>query len=183
MSEQEIYDRRAMISRGVVHAVDDTSALQQVTVETHKGITRSGVEVYSPWGLVSVPPAGAEAVVLQVEGDPGDCIALPASHATARAGGAAEGTAGISDHGGNRMLVLPDGSVEIVSATKIILQVGEVTLLVNASGITLTTPTGTMTMAGTGVTFSQPVSIENELTVTGAVHGTADTALVADALK
>lgn len=160
MSEQDIYNQRAMIARGVVSAVNDNGALQTLDVQTHDGVLRSGVEVYGPWGLVSVPPDGAETVVLQVGGDPADSIALVASHASARAGGAAPGTIGIADHGGNRMLVLPGGKIEIVSATSLTLSVQGMTLTVDASGITIV----------------GPVTLSGDLTVSGAIHGTADAA-------
>ncbi len=182
MSESEIYDRRAMISRGVVLAVDDSGAMQTLTVQTHTGVIRTGVEVYAPYGQVSVPPAGAEVAVLQVGGDAGDCIALPASHASARAGGADPGTCGWADAGGNRVIIKPDGSVEIVSATQVKMQVGDCTFLLTSAGLTLTTPDGTTTFGASGVTFSQPVTMTQDLTVNGAIHGTADKAKVAGSI-
>ncbi len=171
MSDELALDARAGMVRGVVLAVNDGAPLQTVDVQTHDGVVRSAVEVVLPWGLVSSAPGGAIALLAAVGGDPADMMALGVAHPGARAGGAAAGTVGLADAGGNRVLVRPGGIAEVVVATRINLVVQGVTLEVTPAGITMTGTGATLSMDATGVT------ITGTLTVTGPIHGTADAAL------
>jgi len=151
-NEHQVYDARGMLVRGEVLAIDDSTPLQTIDVKTHDGVVRAGVEVPQMWGAVSVAPKGAVAVLALIGGDPADAMALSVTHPGARAGGAASGTLGWCDNGGNRMLILPGGAIEIVAATSITLTVGGTSLQITPAGVTIT----------------------GDLTVTGAIHGTAD---------
>lgn len=155
MSEPEVYDQRGSLVRAVVLATDDATPLQTIVAQPHDGVTVSSVEVVLPWGVVSVAPPGAIAVLAAIGGDPADRMALGVVHPGARAGGAPAGTCGWADAGGNRMLILPGGLVEIVAATSVTVTVGGVSWQITPAGVTIT----------------------GELTVTGAIHGTADSAL------
>jgi phage gp45-like len=160
MSDEQVYDLRSTLLRGVVKAVNDGGPLQTIDVEIHDGDVRSSVEVAMPYGMVSVPPAGAIVLLGAVGADPADLMAIAVLHPGARAGGATGSTCGWADAGGNRMVILPDGTVEIASATSITLTVGGTVLSITGAGVTIT----------------------GSLTVTGPIHGTADVADVAHAM-
>jgi phage baseplate assembly protein V len=166
-SEETVYDLRQVVRLAVVKTVDDGTALQQVDVQPHDSDIRTGVEVMLPWGLVSVPPAGAITVLLAVGGDPAHVVALPPTHPGARPGKAPAGTIGLADAGGNRVLIKPGGVIEVVAATTVQLVVQGNTLTIDENG---------MRMNGMLSVDPNGVHITGTLTVDGPIHGTADMA-------
>ena len=169
--EDQVYDQRATVVRGTVSAIDDDATLQTVDITTHKGVTRASVEVATPYGFVSVAPPGAIALVAAIGGDPADLMAIAVIHPGARAGKAAPGTVGLVDAGGNRVLILPGGTIEVVAATVANVVVQGTTLQVGPNGVNVIVQGATLAFDAAGVT------IPGTLTVGGAIHGTADHAL------
>jgi phage gp45-like len=165
-------DVRALTVRGVVLAVNDGTALQTADVQTHDGVVRSELEVATPYGFSSVPPSGANAVLVAIGADPGDMMVLALWHPGARLGGLAPGESALWDAGGNRVAVRQGGTVEVVAATSVRLVVQGTTLEATAAGVTITGP----------VTIKGDARITGALTVDGAIHGTADAADVAHAM-
>jgi phage gp45-like len=107
------------ILRGVVLAVNDSGGIQTVDVETHPDVVRTGVPVFSAYGFSAVPPAGSVTLLLAVDGDPGNLVALPATLPGARQGDAAAGEVAFADGQGNRVVIRQGGIAEVVAATKI----------------------------------------------------------------
>jgi len=144
MNGEDASTTRGQIVRGVVHRVDDTTGMQQLDVETHEGVVRSGVEVLMPYGLASTPAAGGLTVLLAVGGDQGDMIALPQASG-ARFGGMAPGEVAIYDDGGNRIHLRAGGVIELVAATEIKAMVGGTIVSITAAGVAIT---GDLTVSG-----------------------------------
>ena len=129
---------RGLSVRAVVQGIADAGEVQTIVVETHDGVVRSDVEVLAPFGISSVPPEGAIAVLLALGGDQGDMVALPLPCPSARFGGLAAGETVVHDAAGNRLHFRNGGLVEVHASTSMAVKVGGTELLVEASGVTIT---------------------------------------------
>jgi phage gp45-like len=149
---EQIYDARGNTVQGVVLSVDDTGQAQTITVQTHSGITRTGIEVQSIFGFASMPPIqGAVVNLLAIGGDPGQYIALPLCNPSFRYGGMAPGDGGcIYAEDGSRVRVRAGGIVEIFGFNQVIIQ---------TPGVSITAPNG--------VAITGPTAITGDMTVTG----------------
>lgn len=148
----EVFDQRAQVMRGIVRAVDDTGVTQRVDAEVGDNQVRPGVHVHQPFGFASVPPAegGGVVVVIANGGDPSDLVALPAEVPAARLGGLQPGSVAIYTVDGSRVLIHPDGTIDVHSSQAVNVQAPRVTI------------TGTVTIAG-------DVQLQGSLHVTGDV--------------
>lgn len=136
---------RGLIVRAEVRGVADAGETQAIVAETHEGIVRSGVEVLSPFGLASVPPAGGITLLLAVGGDQGDMVALPLACPSARFGGLAAGETVLHDAAGNRLHFRNGGLVELHAAASISVKAGGTEMVVAEDGVTIT---GDLTVTG-----------------------------------
>jgi phage baseplate assembly protein V len=156
--EETIMDMRGIVARGVVVAVNDAGQAQTVDVRTADGVTRSGIEVASPWGIASNAPLdGATVLLLAVGGDVGDLMALPVSNPARRFGGMAQGESVLYGADGSRIAVRTGGTIQILAATE---------LEITVPGVTIT--------ATAGVTITANVAIIGDLDVSGDIsdgHG------------
>jgi phage gp45-like len=152
-------DLRTLALRATVQGIDDSGALQLADVQPFDGGALTQIEVATPWGFVSVPPAGAIAIVLAIGADPADRMVLTLVHPGARMGNLAAGEVAIHDAAGNRVHIRQGGTIDVQAAT----------------AVHVTAPTVVVT-AGSGVEIAGNVSITGTLSVTGAIHGTADVA-------
>lgn len=103
---------RGIVTRAAVRSTNDAGATQTATVETHRHVDRSDVEILGQFGVSSRPPAGGEMVVLSVGGDQGDLVGLPVQAPGNRLGGLAEGETAVHNHKGDRIHFKADGTVE-----------------------------------------------------------------------
>lgn len=119
---------RGIVARAVTRSSNDTGGTQTTNVEVHRHVERTDVEVLSPFGIVSNPPPGSETVVLAVGGDQGDLVALQAGSPEHRLGGTKPGEAGYHNIKGDRSLARLDGTIEHVSAKRVISKVKTATV-------------------------------------------------------
>ena len=78
---QEILTRlRLLVMRGRVQLVDDTHGAQLVQVKVSENWTQDQVPRLAEYGLHSNPPAGADAVLLFLAGNPGDAVVIATGH-------------------------------------------------------------------------------------------------------
>ena len=110
---------RGIVARAAVRTTNDKGATQTATVETHRHVDRSDVEILGQFGVSSRPPAGGEMVVLAVGGDQGDLVGLPVQAPGNRMGGLKEGEVAIHNLKGDRVHVKADGSVEGTSRKRV----------------------------------------------------------------
>lgn len=105
------------IARGVVQLVDDSTKLQLVQLGILAEETVDAGEHFQPYGLSSVPLPGAEHVTLFPGGDRAHPIVIVVSDRRYRPTGGDPGLVALYNHVGARVLLLPDGTVEIRSAS------------------------------------------------------------------
>lgn len=169
---EHIQQSRGSIVRGQVIEIDDTGEVQTVTVQTHDGVVRSGVEVASVHGMSSHAGEGAWCLLLAVGDDQAHLVALPLMGTGTRFGNLPKGGAVLYDDAGNYLLLSADGNGTLVVASlmRMVMQ----TLSIEAqAGSTIHGPV-TFTDAVTfqaGVTFQGDVTIGGALHVAGAVTG------------
>jgi phage gp45-like len=97
--------------------LNDSGQAMTVNIATGQDVNRADVEVATPWGFGSSPPAdGMLAVVFALGGDPSNLIALHPHNPSCRFGGLAVGEAVIYGADGSRVHVR-NGSIEIWSTT------------------------------------------------------------------
>lgn len=119
---------RGMVARSAVRSTNDAGGSQTATVETHRHVERSDVEVLLPFGFASRAPAGGEMLVFAVGGDQGDLAGLPVAAPTARLGGLLEGEAALYNLKGDRVHVKRDGGIDATSRKRFKVKVKQVTI-------------------------------------------------------
>lgn len=117
---------RGLAARAIVSAIGDGEVAQTVTVETHEGVTRGGIEVLQQYGIASRAPEGAITVVIAIGGDQGDMIALPPGCPSDRFGGMQPGEVAIYDAGGSRVHLRAGGTIKVKAAAKVVVEAPEV---------------------------------------------------------
>ncbi|WP_160009758.1 phage baseplate assembly protein [Rhizobium sp. 18055] len=138
--DKETADKtRGMIRRGVLKNIKDDGQTQTASVEVAEGVFRDDVEIIQPYGSASHTPAdGSLAVVLAVGGDQSDLIILQVSNPSKRLGKLPEGAVGNYNEHGDRVLVLPDGTVQVAAGHALDVTVGGVNFRVTAEGVDIT---------------------------------------------
>ncbi len=133
ITEEQLEARlRGLVRRAKPRTIDDGGETQTAGVTVLNGETRTDVEILQPFGMSSVPPAGSLMVVLAVGGDQGDIVGLPVGAPGARMGNLQPGESVMYGAAGQRVLCRADGSVEVMSASKVYLS--GATAAVEASG-------------------------------------------------
>lgn len=136
MNAEDAASLRGQVVRAVVHAVNDAAGNQALTVETHEGVIRTGVEVLQPYGLASKPAPGGVTVLLAIGGDQGDMVALPATGGARL--GVEDGEAALYTDEGTRVHLRGGGLVEVAAATSVTVTVGGTVLTITPSGVEIT---------------------------------------------
>jgi phage gp45-like len=122
---------RILVNRAVVKSTRDDGGSQTATIETHRHVERSDVEVASQFGFASRPPGGAGTMlVFAVGGDHGDLIGLPMGAPAYRMGDLAEGEAAMFGAKGDRVIVRADGTIEVTSDKAVTVKVRTVSVKV-----------------------------------------------------
>ncbi len=136
MNAEDAASLRGQVVRGVVHGINDAGGSQALTVETHEGVIRTGVEVLQPYGLASKPAPGGLTVLLAIGGDQGDMVALPPAGGVRL--GVDDGEAALYTDEGTRVHLRAGGLVEVAAATAVQVTVAGVRLRVSATGVEIT---------------------------------------------
>lgn len=119
---------RGMIALAAVKSTNDKGGGQTATVEVHRHVERSDVDVLGIAGITSRPASGGEAVVLAVGGDQGHLVALPLQAPGNRMGGLEEGEVAVHNLKGDRLHVKKDGSIESTSRKRVKSKVKDATV-------------------------------------------------------
>jgi phage gp45-like len=150
MNTEDAASLRGQVVRAIVHSSDDSTGNQALTVETHEGVIRSGVEVLQPYGLASRPAPGGMTVLLAIGGDQGDMVALPPTGGARL--GVEDGEAALYTDEGTRVHLRGGGLVEIAAATSVTVTVGGTVLTITPTGVAITgnlVVTGNISASGT----------------------------------
>ena len=80
MLAELLHRLRMLVMRGRVQLVDDTKAAQLLQVKVTSSWTQNAVPRLGEYGLHSNPPAGADAVLLFLAGNPSDAVVIATGH-------------------------------------------------------------------------------------------------------
>lgn len=101
------------VARAVVQLVDDDAKMQLVQLGVLAGETLDGAERFEPYGLTSVPLAGAEAVAVFPNGDRSHPLVIAVADRRFRPTGGDAGDVILYGKLGARVTMLANGDVEI----------------------------------------------------------------------
>jgi len=133
MDEETAGKLRGMIRRVVIRNVNDHGMTQTASAEVADGIWRDNVEIAQGYGVNShVPEDGALAILLAGGADEGDPVLLPIGNPSTRMGGLNAGDVALYTKGGDRIVLLADGTLDI--------NIGGEAALVIPGGVTIETP-------------------------------------------
>lgn len=109
---------RAVVARGVIRLVDDERLAQETHVDILRGESRS-LERFAQYGFTSVPHAGAEGVVVFVNGDRSHGVVIACEDRRYRLKGLAGGEVALYDDLGTRVVLRRGGRLELVAPTSV----------------------------------------------------------------
>lgn len=126
---------RGLVRRVTLKNIKDDGEMQTASIEVGDSIWRDDVEVLQPYGSVSHSDAdGALGIAVAIGGDQGDVVILPIGNPSQRMGKTPKGTVGQANGSGDKVLIYPDGRIEIAGASSIKMAVGGCTLTISAAG-------------------------------------------------
>lgn len=102
---------RALISKGLLHLVGDSSLVQKVQGEFHAGEVLSGLERYQDYGLTSVPLAGMELLTAFIGGDRSHGVVIAVADRQYRLKNLVAGEVALYDDQGQSVHLTRDGIV------------------------------------------------------------------------
>ena len=159
---EDTFDARAHLVLGIVLSVNDGGAAQTVTVKTHDGFIRSGLEVMMPFGFASMPPLdGAVVALLAIGGDPGHYVALPVCAPSRRFGNQVPGESTMYGYDGSRVRIRAGGTVEIWGATAVTINTADATIVA----------TGTVTVTSPHTVINGHLQVNGAIDASGTIHG------------
>lgn len=129
--------RRAIhaIARGVLRKAHDGSKMQEVDLDLMHGEMKSGVEHWHPYGITTVPKAGAEALVVFPGGNRSHGIVIACADRRYRLTGLEEGDIALHDDSG-QMVKLGRSGMELSSPQPISVK--------SSAGISLEAPSASV---------------------------------------
>lgn len=138
--DKETADKvRGLVRRSTLKNIKDDGQTQTASVEVADGIWRDDVEIHQPYGSASnTPEDGALGLVLAVGGDEGDLVILPIANPSKRMGKLPKGAVGNYNEHGDKILILPDGTIQIAAGSALNVKIGGVTFRVSADGVDIT---------------------------------------------
>jgi phage baseplate assembly protein V len=152
---------RGTVRRFKPRTISDDGETQRASGMVMHGEHRADVEVLQPFGMGSVPPPGSLMVVLAVGGDQGDLVGLPVATPGKRMGKMKPGESALYGHGGQRMHMQEDGSIDIQSGVKVTLKapildadIAGTRLTLDASGATIVKGGVTVKVTADGVAIT-----------------------------
>jgi phage baseplate assembly protein V len=113
-----IAELAGMIARAVLRLVDDMTGMQSVSISVRTDEALDGIERMQPYGLSSVPLAGAEALVVHPGGAADHALVIACDDRRYRPTGSAPGEVILYNHLGHRMR-LHAGGVAVTGPTTI----------------------------------------------------------------
>lgn len=177
---------RVLLTFARVLRVDDSGPLQLIRIEGFIGELREDCPRIGEWGLASNPPDDSQAVVAALGGNRGQLVVLGVEDRGTRAKNLAKGESGLYSIGGNRVRLLPDGSISIVGPAGSIdiapdgaldlagpvgslaidaagvLTIGALTITANAAGAVTISGSGAVSITGGTVTLGASTTIDGK---------------------
>lgn len=119
MDRETAHQLRGIVSRGVMRASNDGGEVQTAEVSVWQGVVRTGVEVMQPFGFASVAPPGGTVILLSVDGDQGNPVAIPVGSPAFRLGNLSVGDTAMYGLDGSRMVVSADGRITVTATQSV----------------------------------------------------------------
>ncbi len=163
--DEIIHQSRGTVVFGEVRSIDDTGEAQTISVQTHDGVLRSGVEVASIHGFGTNPGDGAACILLAIGDDQAHLVALPLMGMGTRFGSLPKGGVVLYDDAGNHLKFTADGNATLAAAALLRLVVQTLSIEAQAG----TTVHGPVTFTD-AVTFQAGVTFQADVTIGGALH-------------
>jgi len=116
-----------MIGRAVIAAIKSDGGRVMLTINQLDGETSGEVELAEPWGLTSIPQAGAEVLTLAVMGERGNKVALSLGDRRHRPRDGVPGETIMFDDAGQRVAIKRD-HVEITAPKGLIIKAPSATI-------------------------------------------------------
>lgn len=113
---------RGMISRAVTGKANDATTMQSLQLELFSGQVADDVEHFQPYGLSSVPHAGAEGIALAIGGSTGHTVVINVDDRRFRITGLQDGEVVLYDDMGHKVYltrngIVIDGAGQLVTIT------------------------------------------------------------------
>lgn len=108
-----------LASPAEVTAVDDSMRMQSLQIRLSGDDVRDEVERPQPYGLTSVPFAGADAAVLCVGGSRDHCVAIVVDDRRYRLRGLAQGEVALYTDEGDKIHLKRGGTIEVTAASRV----------------------------------------------------------------
>lgn len=134
----------SMLGRGYVTRVNDARRMQALQLRVG-GQSIDEAERFQQYGLTSHPEVDAEVLVACLGGSTEHAVAIAVDDRRHRPTGLAAGEVQLYSRHGQFVKLKANGAVEVVSGSKVELKVGGTSILIEASGVTITSPAGVTT--------------------------------------
>jgi len=129
MNDETAGDIRTLIRRVNMKNFKDDGETMTASVEVAEGIWRDDVEVPQAYGSAAYPPEdGAMGIALAVGGDEGDMVIIAVTNPSKRLGGLTEGEVSIYNGDGDKMVITPDGNINVSSGTALTVKTPKATV-------------------------------------------------------
>ena len=114
-----------LIGRAILKAINNSEGTQKIQVVGLSGETITDIERMQEYGFESYPVAESEAVVLYINGNRDQGLAICVHDRSNRPDDLAEGESQMYSKNGNKITMKADGSIEIESNGALILKSGD----------------------------------------------------------
>lgn len=108
-----------LIARGKVLLADDSNGQQRVQIAIADALPLDGCEHFQPYGFTSVPPEGAEAIVIFVGGRRDHPLVIAVGDRRTRMKGMAAGEPAMYTDEGDYIIIRRGGAIEIKGAASV----------------------------------------------------------------
>lgn len=173
---------RLIISRAKVTGINDGMKAQNIQVTVLNGETLDNVERLTEYGLISVPTAGAEAVIGFINAVRDHPVALVIADRRTRVNGLKPGDSGLYHAEGHTILLTENGEI-VITGKKLRMEIEDgmeancKTFVLNASeSASITSPdialNGELTMHAADGESDGQATLNGNLTITGTSEAT-----------
>ncbi|MDP2607939.1 MULTISPECIES: phage baseplate assembly protein [unclassified Oceanobacter] len=174
---------RVLLQRSQVLLTKYQGKIRLLQVQVPGGQALSDVEHLEPFGFTSHPPQGAEAIVLAFGGNGSHSVGLLVGDRRYRLV-IEEGEAALYNQSGDYFWLKKDGTAEVKSSTKVVLNspATEITGTLNVTGATTLSSTLNVASAATlqtTLSITETVTAGGQITAPGATFAGAMTAAAA----
>lgn len=177
---------RLAITKALVDAVDDTTALQLLKIRALDSEVLEAVENIQQYGFSSVPPKDSELLVAEIGGSRDHLVAIASDNSAGRPTGSESGEVSVWSEHGQRIYHKADGSTVIEAAEGLVrIQAKSGAIEINNGNITVEgnlTVTGSTTLQSTltcvgAATFSSVITAVGNIISAALVQGLTVAAL------